>query len=127
MSGEVKRRPRRVLGAVIAAAFVVGGALAVPTAAQADGVNVVWSHGAAGTTALGVYGSSTTVNSVRVSHGDGGQLINYCGFQSKAWGTLASGSAYSSTFGYTSGCTPAPYYRLFGIKGVGGGRWLVRG
>ncbi|MGN8552200.1 UNVERIFIED_CONTAM: hypothetical protein OHV15_06425 [Microbacterium sp. SLM126] len=47
---------------------------------------------------------------MRVSHGDGAQLYNYCGFQSRVKGTLAAGTAYSSTFGYTAGCTPAPYF-----------------
>ncbi|MBM7826626.1 hypothetical protein [Microbacterium aurum] len=44
-----------------------------------------------------------------MSHGDG-VFTNYCGFQSKAWGTLSINGSYSATFGYTAGCTPAPYY-----------------
>jgi hypothetical protein len=97
---------------VMATSAILGFAAMNPAdSAHADGIGSVFSHGSGGSTALGVYGTGLRVDSVRVSHGDGGGIYNMCGFQSKAWGTIAYGStAWTSTFGYTSGCTPFPFY-----------------
>lgn len=117
MSSRIKKSRRgRVAAGVLALALATTGALLVPAAAQADGTNVVWSHGSGGTTALRVIGSGINVQSVRVSHGDGGTFVNYCGFQSKVWGKLKGGFSTSWTFGYTAGCTPAPYWNDRGIS-----------
>jgi hypothetical protein len=96
------------LSIVIVLGFIFG--TAAP--ATASGSGCAWSHGGAGVTCLGVDGTSYKVNWVRVSHHDGAKPIwqSYCGYKSKFEGRLTSGKWYSKTFGYTSGCTIAPYY-----------------
>ena len=77
----------------------------------------MFSHNGPGAqTCLGVLGSGAMVEGTRVSHGDGVNWTPMCGFQSKSWGTLSSGAAFSRTFGYTSACTPVPFYNTTTIN-----------
>ncbi|KQR39799.1 hypothetical protein [Microbacterium sp. Leaf159] len=100
------RRNRVLVGAFAASALLVV-SLTAGQAAQASGTNIVASHGLGGSTYLHIAGTSTTVTGWDTSHGHSGEAwLNYCGFRSKAWGTLSSGSAWSQTTGINSGCIP---------------------
>lgn len=100
----------RVKAIAVAALLTIGFVTVSASGAAASGSACHWSHGAGGQTCLGVDGTGYQVNWVRVSHHDGYGIYNYCGFKSKFEGRLTTGAWYSATFGYTSGCTPAPYY-----------------
>lgn len=103
---------KRIKALAVTAALAAGFVIMPASTASASGSNCAWSHGNGGTVCLGVDGVGYKVNWVRVSHSDGWQpwLVNYCGFQSRFSGRLTGGNWYSATFGYTAGCTPAPYY-----------------
>ncbi|MFF2276806.1 hypothetical protein [Agromyces sp. NPDC058126] len=98
-----KKKMAAVTGALTAVLGVSLALGAVP--AYADGIGVALSHGTGGTTGLAVHGSGSQVDWVKVSHGDG-YPRNYCGFQAKFGGTLAGGSAYSTTYGWEAACVP---------------------
>lgn len=101
---KFSRQKRAAAGFIAAAALVLGAVLA-PQAAQADGTNIVLSHGLGGSTYLHVGGASTTVTGWDTSHGHSAEpWLFYCGYRSKGWGTLSSGSAWSQTTGLISGC-----------------------
>jgi hypothetical protein len=101
-----------VVGA-LAAAFVAGPLVAAP--AMADGSGCALTHGFVGsTTCLAVIGSGTYVQAVTINHSHGPSAS--CEFQSRIRGTLVSGSAWSSTYGYSSQCTLLPYYNNLDIR-----------
>lgn len=99
------RQGMRRASTALAASVLLGLSILTPTAAHADGTNIVLSHGLGGSTYLHVAGTSTTVTGWDTSHGHSGEAwLNYCGFRSKAWGTLSNGASWSQTTGITSGC-----------------------
>jgi hypothetical protein len=78
--------------------------------AYANGANVVLSHGVGGNTGLATQGSGALVTSVRVAHTEGAVVAGLCGFQSRVTGTLSAGTAYTTIFGYTAGCTVTQFH-----------------
>lgn len=101
----MKNKLRKALIAGAVAIGAVAGGLVTAAPAAADGYAVHFSHGVGGTTGFRVAGDGARVDAVRVTHGDG-YPANYCGSQARTGGTLRSGSSWSTTFGYTAGCTP---------------------
>lgn len=92
---------------VFVTALAIAAALSPVTSASAN----TWrgwaaSHGT-GATTLERSGSGVpaTVTQLRVGHDHGLAPENVCKYQAKVWGKLYSGSSYSKTFGYNSGCT----------------------
>jgi len=94
----------RKRAALISGAAVVGMLLAVsPSAAWANAYWQVLSHGTA-ITGVGTTTSANYVTNIEVRHDHGLAAENVCNFQVRASGTLATGSAFARTYGYTAGC-----------------------
>lgn len=98
-------RRHRIASRAFAVSVVLALSLVTPQVAQASGSNIVGSHGLGGSTYLHVGGSSTTLTGWDTSHGHSGDpWLMYCGYRSKAWGTLSSGSSWSQMTAINGGC-----------------------
>jgi hypothetical protein len=119
IKASTKRTTRRAAAGVLTAGVLAVGLLIAPQAANANGYGETWSDGLAGRTMVNVVGTGTTVDWVDAGHTHSAEpWLNYCGRQTKTWGTKSSGATATAYSFYTSGCTPFAFWGATGLSGT---------